>query len=133
MKFLAALAVLIFSAQITAEDGIWLLQGDLSTDELLEMGATLSAAESLQFGHGTTVSLTYWLAADDLVIRCATLFSAEEPVATCWRHEKVGLSGASTVRSVSTRRRPIRYTTQPYSLSPRVLVGVGGRDFRLGR
>ena len=128
MRTLIVLLLLLAATRAAAQDDTWLLQANVSPDELLTDGAVLTDIDTMVWADGRMVSVTYWLAPGDLVYRCAAIVPDASPNPSCWRREFVAAGATptamSTVRSISTRRRAIWRYVQPYAPSPHVWVGV---------
>ncbi len=123
------LSLLFVSGGVSAQEGAWLLQSDMTPETLSSDGAQLTSTDSMVWPDGNSVFVTYWLGESDAIFRCAEIRDGAALNPSCWRQEAIvsvpNELVAPVVRRISTQSRPRTYVyQQPCSWNPGVWVGV---------
>ncbi len=129
-RILSILALSLTLSAAVADDGIRVLNEDLTSADLTSGGAVLTDADSILWPNGLSANVSYWLGAGDVTYRCAEIRGADSPQSSCWRWEPViteAILPEGSTRTISTRRRPVLpYWHDPTLSRSRLWIGVSG-------
>ena len=123
------LSLLFVSGSVSAQEGAWLVQSDMTPETLSSNGAQLTSTDSMVWPDGNSVLVTYWRGDSDAIFRCAEIRDGEALNPSCWRQEVIvnvpNNFVAPVVRRISTQSRPPAYVyQQPCSWNPGVWLDV---------